>query len=121
MHGLLRGAWHRYAAAKGLTPIPQRLEQLVESLQHRVIGYRNDGIVHGKTANVHRSFSATGSDGVSACIIGVQLPGAPKDAPPPADSGVPGWLQVEINGYFTAWFIYIADNAAKCCVPIGRW
>jgi hypothetical protein len=121
-HGwLTAGRLAQYAAAKGLTPVPPRLEQLVESLQRRVIGYRNDGIVHGKATNVYRSFSATGLDGVSACIIGVQLPGAPEDAPGPVDSGVPGWLLVEINEYLTAWFIYISENAAKCCVPIGSW
>jgi hypothetical protein len=111
----------QYAAAKGLTPIPQRLEQLVESLQCRVIGYRNDGIVHGKTVNVYRSFDAAGRDGVSARIIGVQLPGAPEGAPAPVDSGVPAGHLVEINEYLTAWFIYIDENASKCCIPIGRW
>lgn len=121
-HGwLTAGRLAQYAAAKGLTPVPPRLEQLVERLHRGVIGYRNEGIIHGKTTNVYRSFSATGADGVSARIIGVQLPGAPKDAPPPVDSGVPGSLLVQINEYLTAWFIYLNENAAKCCVPLGTW
>lgn len=64
VHGwLVEGRLAQYATAKGLTPLPQRLEQLVESLQRRVIGYRNEGIVHGKTVNVYRSFDGS-RDGV---------------------------------------------------------
>jgi len=121
-HGwLVGGRLAQYAAAKGLTPVPQRLRQLVESVQRQVIGYRNDGIVHGKTVNAYRSFEAFGRDGVSARIIGIQLPGASVDAPAPLDSGVPAAHLVEINEYLTAWFVYIAENATKCCVPISQW
>jgi hypothetical protein len=121
-HGwLTEGRLAQYAAAKGMTAVPSRLEQLVESLHRRVIGYRNDGIVHGKTVNVFRFFDSVGRDGELVRIIGVQLPGAPKDAPAHVDSGVPTGHLVEINEYLTAWFIYIDENASKCCIPIGSW